>query len=31
MIGGLVFLSSPCRHWVNCWLTQVATTTTCGR
>ncbi len=22
--GGLVFLSSRCRRWVNCWLTQVA-------
>ena len=22
--GGLVFVSSRCRRWVNCWLTQVA-------
>ena len=22
--GGIVFISSRCRRWVNCWLTQVA-------
>ena len=22
--GGIVFVSSRCRRWVNCWLTQVA-------
>lgn len=23
--GGIVFISSRCKRWVNCWLTQVAT------
>jgi len=27
--GGLVFVSSRARHWVNCWLTQVATIHRC--
>jgi hypothetical protein len=27
--GGIVFVSSRCRRWVNCWLTQVATVHRC--
>jgi mono/diheme cytochrome c family protein len=27
--GGIVFISSRCRRWVNCWLTQVATIHRC--
>ena len=27
--GGIVFVSSRCRRWVNCWLTQVATLHRC--
>ena len=27
--GGIVFVSSRCRRWVNCWLTQVATIHRC--
>ena len=27
--GGIVFVSSRCRRWVNCWLTQVAVVHRC--
>ncbi|MFO1531106.1 MAG: discoidin domain-containing protein [Kiritimatiellia bacterium] len=27
--GGIAFVSSRCRRWVNCWLTQVATLHRC--
>lgn len=27
--GGIVFVSSRCRRWVNCWLTQVAVNHRC--
>lgn len=27
--GGIVFVSSRCKRWVNCWLTQVATLHRC--
>jgi hypothetical protein len=27
--GGIVFVSSRCRRWVNCWLSQVATIHRC--
>jgi hypothetical protein len=27
--GGIIFVSSRCRRWVNCWLTQVATLHRC--
>lgn len=27
--GGIVFVSSRCKRWVNCWLTQVATLYRC--
>lgn len=27
--GGIVFVSSRCKRWVNCWLTQVATIHRC--
>ena len=27
--GNIIFVSSRCRRWVNCWLTQVATLYTC--
>lgn len=29
--GGIVFVSSRCRRWVNCWLTQVAVLYRCDR
>jgi len=29
--GGLVFVSSRCKRWVNCWLTQVAILHRCDR
>jgi mono/diheme cytochrome c family protein len=28
--GDIVFVSSRCKRWVNCWLTQVATLHRCG-
>ena len=28
--GGIVFVSSRCRRWVNCWLTQVAIVHRCN-
>ncbi len=28
--GGIVFVSSRCRRWVNCWLTQVAVVHRCN-
>lgn len=28
--GNIVFVSSRCKRWVNCWLTQVATLHRCG-
>lgn len=28
--GGIVFVSSRCKRWVNCWLTQVATLHRCN-
>ena len=28
---GIMFVSSRCERWVNCWLTQVATLHTCDR
>ena len=28
--GGIVFCSSRCKRWVNCWLTQVAVLYRCG-
>lgn len=28
--GGIVFVSSRCRRWVNCWLTQVAVLHRCN-
>lgn len=28
--GGIVFVSTRCRRWVNCWLTQVATVHRCN-
>lgn len=28
--GGIVFVSSRCNRWVNCWLTQVATLHRCN-
>ena len=28
--GDIVFVSSRCRRWVNCWVTQVATLHRCG-
>ena len=27
--GGIIFVSSRCKRWVNCWLTQVATLHRC--
>lgn len=29
--GGIVFVSTRCKRWVNCWLTQVATLHRCDR
>ncbi len=29
--GGIAFVSSRCRRWVNCWLTQVAVLYRCDR
>ncbi|MBI4327480.1 MAG: hypothetical protein HY674_19785 [Chloroflexi bacterium] len=28
--GGIIFVSSRCKRWVNCWLTQVAVLHRCG-
>jgi len=28
--GDIVFVSSRCKRWVNCWLTQVAVLHRCG-